>query len=82
MASVSESIKEYIMSEFLPGEDAGELTSETPLISTGILDSMATLKLVLFLENEFSVSINPQEVSIEHLDTIDKISTLVQSRMG
>lgn len=82
MASVSESIKGYILSEFLPGEDAGELTAETPLISTGILDSMATLKLVLFLENEFSVSINPQEVSVEHLDTIEKISALVQSRMG
>jgi hypothetical protein len=41
------------MSEFLPGEDPNELTDSTPLISGGILDSIATLKLVMFMEERF-----------------------------
>jgi acyl carrier protein len=68
------------LSEFLEGEDPSELTKSTPLISTGILDSMATLKLVLFLESEFSISIDPQEVTAEYLDTIEKMAGLVQSK--
>ena len=32
--------------EFLPGEDPEELTDTTPLITGGIFDSIATLKLV------------------------------------
>ena len=32
------------------GEDPSELTETTPLITGGILDSFATMKLVMFLE--------------------------------
>lgn len=80
MGAVEQSIQKHILSEFLEGEDPGELMKSTPLISTGILDSLATLKLVLFLENEFSISVDPQEVTAEYLDTIDKMAKLVQSK--
>jgi len=36
----------YILKEFLPGEDPNELTDATPLVTGGILDSLATLKLI------------------------------------
>ncbi len=50
-------IKDFILSEFLPGEDPDELTDGTPLISGGILDSIATLKLVMFLEEKFGITL-------------------------
>jgi acyl carrier protein len=77
---VEQSIKEYILSEYLRGEDPGELTETTPLITAGILDSMAVLKLVLFLEGRFSISVDPQETTDENLDTIEKIARFVRSK--
>jgi hypothetical protein len=37
---IEKTLKEYILKEFLPGEDPVELTATTPLISGGILDSI------------------------------------------
>jgi acyl carrier protein len=77
---VQEQIKAYILSEFLAGEDPDELKNDTPLITAGLLDSIATLQLVEFLEREFSISIEPHEADKEHLDTIERIAQLVLSK--
>ena len=46
---VGSTVKSFILKEFLPDEDPDELTESTELISTGILDSIAILKLVTHL---------------------------------
>ena len=75
-------VKTYILNEFLPGEDPAELTMETPLITGGILDSIATLKLVLFLEERWRVKLAAHETGSDHLDTITKIADLVRSKQA
>jgi acyl carrier protein len=75
-----QTVKEYILREFLPGENPDQLTEATPLISGRILDSLSTLKLVAFLEETFSVKIEPHEADVEHLDTISRIAGLVESK--
>lgn len=80
--STADAVKQFILKEFLPGEDPNELTETTPLVSTGILDSLATLKLVTFLEDEFGISVAPHEADEEHLNTLASIASLVQSKRG
>lgn len=75
-------IKTFILEEFLPGEDPEELTESTPLITSSILDSIATLKLVTFLEQTFGISIAAHEADVEHLNTIADIVELVASKSG
>jgi acyl carrier protein len=74
---VKQTIKNFMMAEFLPGEDPAELTDTTPLITGGILDSIATLKLVMFIEETYGVTFEPHEVDKENLDTIDRIVRLL-----
>jgi acyl carrier protein len=78
--AVSQKIKDYVMREFLPQEDPAELTFTTPLITGGILDSIAALKLVMFLEDEYGVAFEPHEVNRENLDTIERISQILISK--
>jgi acyl carrier protein len=78
--STIETVKTYILKEFLPGENPDELTQDTPLITGGILDSLATLKLVAFLEERFGVSIAAHEADVEHLNTLSDIAELVSSK--
>jgi len=80
MQDVKETIKAYILEEFLPGEDPTELTDSTPLITGGILDSLATLKLVLFLEEQFHIKIEAHETMVDYLNTISDIAQLVNSK--
>ena len=80
MGQIREDIKEFILSEFLPGENPHALTDSTPLITEGILDSLATLKLVSFLEERFGIKIKAHETDVEHLNDIASIVNLVCSK--
>ena len=80
MDEIREAVKVYILREFLPGEDPEELTDSTPLITGGILDSIATLKLVAFLEEQYAFTLAAHEVDVEHLDTIADIVNFVRLR--
>jgi acyl carrier protein len=81
MDNIQQTIKDFILREFLPDEDSGQLTETTPLITGGILDSIATVKLVVFVEQQFKVEVQPHEASAENLETIELISALVRSRI-
>ena len=81
MQEIRESIRGYILKEFLPGENPAELTDSTPLITGGILDSLATIKLVAFLEERFKVQIQAHETMVDYLDTVADIAQLVSSKM-
>lgn len=73
-------IRKYLLDEFLPGEDPANLTNSTPLMTAGILDSIATLKLVGFLEQSFGIGIAAHETGAEHLNTVESIARLVRSK--
>lgn len=79
--AIKDDIKSFIMNEFLPGEDPSELTDDTPLITGGILDSIATLKLVMHLEEKYRVTFAPHEVDKENLDTLDLIAAFVRDKL-
>jgi acyl carrier protein len=78
--AVKQTVKQFILSEFLPGEDPNELTDATPLITGGVLDSIATLKLVLFVEERYGITLEAHEVDPEHLDTIALIAGLILAK--
>jgi acyl carrier protein len=81
MQEVKDAIRGYILGEFLPGENPAELTDSTPLITGGILDSLATIKLVAFLEERFKVQIQAHETMVDYLDTVADIAQLVSSKI-
>lgn len=82
MNDVEYAVKQFVLKEFLPGEDPGELTSSTPLITGGILDSLATMKLVMFLEERYGVKFAAHEVDADHLDTVADIARIVEVKKG
>lgn len=79
---IQSDVKAFILQEFLPGEDPSELTDTTPLITGGILDSIATIKLVLFMEERFGIKVEAHETDPEYLDTIASITQLIRSKQS
>ena len=82
MEQVNDAIRDYILREYLPGESAANLTDDTPLRTSGILDSMATLNLVTFLEESFGITIDAHETGIDQFDRIADIAALVAQKKG
>ena len=80
MEDIKGTLKTFILNEFLPGENPEELTDETPLISGGIIDSIAALNLVEFLEEKYGIKIEAHEVNVDCLDTIQLINELILAK--
>jgi acyl carrier protein len=80
MQDIIEDIRTYIVEKYLPGEDPKALTPTTPLISSGILNSLATLDLVAFLEKRYGVEFESHDLDQGRLGTLTTIAELVQSK--
>ena len=78
--SIKSTLKEYILSEFLPGEDPDALEDGTPLITGGIMDSIATVKFSLFVEEKFGVELQAHELSADYIDTLSAMASLIVSK--
>jgi acyl carrier protein len=81
MSDIREVVRSFVLENFLPGEDPKNLTDDTELKESGILDSMSTLKLVSFLENRFGVEFEADDLDGRNLASLTSIEQLVQSKL-
>lgn len=83
MVDVAGRIQEFIRQE-LRYDEAGEegLTNESPLLESGIIDSLGLMELVAFLEEEFGVEIDDADIRVEHFRTVGDIARLVERLTG
>ena len=77
---MKEKIRQFILSEFLPGESPSNLRDDTPLRTSGILDSVATLRLVSFIEEQFGIEVDAHEAGVENFDRIEDIAAFVERK--
>ena len=80
--NIAADVKAYILSSFLPDEDPRLLTPTTELIRSGILDSLATLSLVTFLEEKYGIELEAHDMEAHHLGTLTGIEQLVQRKLA
>jgi len=77
MTDVKESIRQFILTTYLPGESPSNLRDDTPLQTSGILDSMATLELATFVERQFGVELDVYDTSVERFNRIEDIAAAI-----
>jgi len=66
----------YVIKEYMDDEDV-VIDFDTPLISSGYVDSFAMVSLLVFLENRFKIKIPPAKATPEAFDSVNKIVALV-----
>jgi len=77
MDTALSTIRRFILCTHLPGESPDTLSDDTPLQSSGILDSLAVVGLIAFLEKAFQVELDVYDTAIERFDTIRDIASTV-----
>ena len=81
MDQLKDTIREFIVSQYLPGEALENLRDDTPLLSSGILDSLAALGLVSFIEKQYGIELDVYDTSIEQFDRIEDIARAVDRKV-
>ncbi len=69
-------VKQFIVENFYVSNPE-EISPETSLIAGGYVDSTGMLELIAFIEGEFGVRIEDQEMVPENLETIARIAAFV-----
>lgn len=71
--SVEEKVRCYILENYLFTEDQSELNNEDSFLDKGIIDSTGILEVIFFLEEEFGISVDDDEMIPENLDSVNNI---------
>jgi len=58
------------------------LSNDTPLMESNILDSIAFLNLVEFLEEQFGLGIDDTDLKRSNFETVDVICAFVRKKQG
>ncbi len=69
----------YVRSEFGLAE---EITRESKLVRTGLLDSVNLVQLATHLERTFAVTIPDQDIDAEHMETVAMIADYAMRLAG
>jgi acyl carrier protein len=79
--SIEDRLRQYVLDE-LTWDDREQLTDDYPLIKRRALDSLDVLSLVTFIEREFRVEIQEEELVAEHFGTISDMARLVAAKIA
>jgi acyl carrier protein len=82
MDDIKEELRQYILTEFLPGEKLSNLHDDTPLRTSGIVDSIGMLRLVTFIEQRFGIEVDAYDASVENFNRIADMAAFIQRKRG
>jgi acyl carrier protein len=73
-------INDYISREFVRDPALLPLANETPLLDSGILDSLSLLRVVVFLEERFGITMGDTDLLPDNFASVNAICTYIRAR--
>jgi acyl carrier protein len=80
--STKEKIRAYILENFLFTTDPTQLSDDDSFLGRGILDSTGMMEVIYFLEDQYQVKVEDEEMVPENLDSVTKIERYVARKLG
>lgn len=80
--TIEQRIRTFIRDDLNKGKDVGELADDYPLIESQVIDSLGIFETVQFLEREFGVAVEDEDLLLENFGTIADIARLVGSKQS
>ena len=59
-----------------------ELTCDQDIFALGLVNSLFAMQLVNFVETEFGISVEQEDLEIENFNTVNAIADLVYRKLG
>jgi len=80
-SNVLNEIRTFVANWFRDGKEDG-LEDDTPLVTSGIVDSAGVLEVVEFVEKRFGVQVQDADISLETCNTLQGLTDLVKRRLS
>jgi len=74
-------IRSFILENYLFTDDESELDNDDSFLDKGIIDSTGILELIFFLEEEFSLKVEDEEMIPDNLDSVKYVVKYIESKV-
>ncbi len=81
MGQIPEELRQFVIDNFLLGQDGDGLTDDASFLEQGIIDSTGVLELVSFLERRFAIRVDDEELIPENLDSINNLQAFLARKL-
>ena len=78
--NTQDAIERFILDADATGKSRTKIDPDESLISNGILDSMALLQLVVFLEERFGITVEDGELIPDNFETINRMQAFMERK--
>jgi acyl carrier protein len=75
-------IRNFIVENFMMGMNPDELSDSDSLLDKGIIDSTGVLELVGFLEENYRIQVEDEELVPENLDSVNNLAGFIQKKQS
>lgn len=79
---IRKELKDFITEVFLVGDNNGSLSDSESFMQAGIIDSTGVLELASFIEQQYSFTIEDDEMTPGNLDSINNLVTFISRKIG
>ena len=79
---VRDKVRNFLLDNYLFTDDQSAIADGDSFLDKGILDSTGMLELILFLEEEFEITVDDDEMVPENLDAVDNVVAFVARKQG
>ena len=81
MQQIQGDLRRFVIDNFLFGKEDRRLSNDDSLLENGIMDSTSVLELVGFLENQYGVKIEDEDLVPENLDSVNSLASFLQRKL-
>jgi acyl carrier protein len=82
MQNIQSDIRQFIVENFLFGQQSNPLADDASFLDGGIIDSTGVLELIAFLEEKYAISIADEELVPANLDSVNRVSAFVAGKLS
>ena len=75
--NLAQRISKYVSENLLYVDEGFEYDYDTSFIGEGLIDSMGVMELLNFVQSEFDIRVEQQEVTPDNFDSINKLAAFV-----
>ncbi len=79
---MNDKIRTYIMENILLGSADHPIADDDSFLEKGIIDSTGILELVAFVEDEFAIEVEDEELIPDNFDSIGKLAAYTEMKIG
>ena len=74
-------LERFIIDDLIIGVSRNKIDPNESLIANGVIDSLAILQLIAFIEERFGVTIDDSEVTPDNFQTINVMKALIEEKL-